>query len=359
MPARDSMRAGAPPELGACTVAVLMGGRSSEREISQVTGREVLAALAQPVPRGEAAGPRRALGVEIDADGLWRVGGEALQACAALERLDDVDVFFLGLHGGEGEDGTIQGLLRACGRPFTGSGVRSSALCMDKHAARLVAERAGLHVAPGVCFSRRDWAERRPELARELAALSSRGWVVKPRCGGSSVNTFVVAAAEELESRVEAVLAAGDDALVEERIAGIEVSCGVLGNHDETLEPLPPVEIRPAPGRFFDYEQKYAEDGARELCPPEGLAAEGSRRVEELALAAHRAAGCDGYSRTDFIVPRAPPRGDEPVMLEINTLPGLTPRSLLPRAAAVRGIDYRRLCLSILASGLRLAGRSP
>ena len=117
---------------------------------------------------------------------------------------------------------------------------------------------------------------------------------------------------------------------------------------------LPPVEIRPR-GAFFDYHEKYSADGALEVCPPSGIGAEACERVRCQALAAHRALGCEGYSRTDFIVPDD---GSEPVFLETNTLPGLTPRSLLPKAAAAAGIDYRTMCLWIAANGIaRNAGR--
>jgi D-alanine-D-alanine ligase len=267
-------------------------------------------------------------------------------------------VFFLGLHGSPGEDGTIQGLLESCGRAYTGSGVRASALCMDKQALRLLASEAGARVAPGVCASRRAWDASAPAITDRILSLSRAGdsearWVVKPRSGGSSVETRVVGAGRELGAAVEAALAVDEHVLIEAFVPGVEVSCGVLGNADEPLRALPPIEIRPADGRFFDYQQKYDADGATELCPAPSLDEAADRRVRALAVLAHEAGGCDGYSRVDFIVP---PGGD-PVLLEVNTLPGLTERSLLPQEAAAEGTSYRDLCLFILERALSRRSR--
>jgi D-alanine-D-alanine ligase len=340
----------APVDLATCTVAVLSGGQSGEREVSLTSARGIVDALAEDVP------PRAVREVEIAADGRWNVNGDWVAAGTALQRLGDVDVFFLGLHGGPGEDGTIQGLLESAGRPYTGSGVRSSALCMDKQALRLLAADAGLCVAPAVCVSRRRWSDERIAVEAGFDALGGARWVVKPRGGGSSVDTFVVGERSALVDAVEGAFADDTHVLVEAFVEGVEVSCGVLGNADEPLQALPTVEIRPAEGRFFDYQQKYdsSGSGAVELCPAESLDAEREQRVRELAARAHEVGGCDGYSRVDFIVPPA----GEPVLLEVNTLPGMTPRSLLPQEAAAVGIEYRALCLYILDRALRRgAGR--
>ena len=350
------MTAGAAPRsLATATVAVLSGGASDEREISLATGRCVVEALRAGSP------PARVVDVEIDAGGDWRLGGEPLPAARALESLAAADVFFLGLHGASGEDGTLQGFLESNGCAYTGSGVRASALCMDKQALRLLAAEAGLRVAPGVCFSRRAWSAEAGAVTDRVLSLippdepgEPGRWVVKPRCGGSSVATRVVGDARELAPAIEGALGVGEHALVEAFVPGVEVSCGVLGNAEDELRALPPIEIRPAEGRFFDYEQKYDPEGAAELCPAPSLDAAADRRVRELALLAHEVGGCDGYSRVDFIVPAA---GD-PVLLEVNTLPGLTERSLLPQEAAVEGMGYRALCLDILDRALRLSRRS-
>ncbi len=365
----------------AVRVAVIGGGASGEREVSLATARGVRGALSAAPdgalheaaratalePASDATAPSAeeldalrvldVLAIELETDGRWSFDGRTLDAAAALDALRDIDVFFLCLHGGAGEDGTLQGLLSASGRRHTGSGVRASALCMDKLALRGLARECGMRVAPGVCLGAGDWRTQRPaELARALS-ISRSGWVVKPRCGGSSVDTAIVHDAKALSLAIERVLAGGDDALVEARVDGVELSCGVLEGANGSRA-LTPIEIQPRDGQFFDYEQKYSTQGAREVCPPENVDARSLRRVQALAERIHRSAGCRGYSRTDFIVPRSTSSAGEtlfgePVLLEVNTLPGLTERSLLPQEAADAGIGYRELCLRILAAALR------
>jgi len=340
-------------EVRGCRVVLLSGGVSGEREVSLATGRGVHAAFEQLRAEPSPLRVSDVRSVEVGRDGRWLVGGESLDAPRAIERLGDVDVYFLCLHGGAGEDGTIQGLLASSGRRHTGSGVRASALCMDKLALRGLARENGLRVAPGARVDAPRWAGQRLVERARLVSLSRSGWVVKPRCGGSSVDTGIVHDLAGLEGAIERVLANGDDALVEARVVGVELSCGVL--EDEQGEPgaLTPIEIQPRDGRFFDYEQKYAADGAREVCPPVSVDPRTLGRVRTLAARIHRLAGCAGYSRSDFIVPRLGGGFGEPVLLEVNTLPGLTERSLLPQEAAVDGINYANLCLRILAAAVR------
>lgn len=334
------------------SIAVLYGGRSSEREVSLTSGRAVLAAL-RSATAGQAA--PRIFAVELGTDGRWSLEGEELAPCEALRRLPADTLFFLALHGGEGEDGTIQGFLELCGRAHTGSALAASALCMDKHQTRLALADAGLKVAPGVLVLHEAWSERRTEELARIQRLGGGDVFVKPNRGGSSLGTSRAQGPEAIAAAVERVLSSGDRALVEARVLGVETTCAVLGNRGTTPRALPPVEIRPRSGQFFDYQEKYDAAGAEELCPPRSLAPELVARVAERALAAHRVAGCDGYSRTDFIVPTAGPGAGEPVALEINTLPGLTPRSLSPLAASVVGIDFPSFCLEIVR--LALAAR--
>jgi D-alanine-D-alanine ligase len=351
----DARRSLGLEEVLAC---VLYGGRSSEREVSLVSGKRMLEALCTPLAAHDRRGPLRALGVEVLPDGRWQVDRRALRIGEALQALDGVDVFVLALHGGEGEDGSLQGALRCAGRAFTGSSVAASAVAMDKVFAREVVAARGLRTAAGRLVARRELETDRARILHELAAWRGAGWVVKPRSGGSSIGCSVVRSPDDLADALAAALAFDEDALVEERIEGIEATSSVLVSPNEGPLALPIVEIRPRAGRFFDYQEKYAADGALELCPPESIAPETCERIGRLALAAHAALSCGGYSRSDFIVPA---QGGEPVFLELNTLPGMTPRSLLPRAAAAVGIDYRTLCLWIVAEGLRrcAARRAP
>ncbi len=324
-------------------VAVVMGGTSGEREVSLVSGRSVLAALERCVLSNALANVSV---IEIDSRGLWVVDGAAHDAAKSLALCRDVHVFFLALHGGAGEDGTVQGLLEASGRRHTGSGVGASAVCMDKAATRGLAASNGLCVAPAALIDSAGFAKDPTAEVQRARALPgcAEGWVVKPRRGGSSVNTHLVTDAALLERAIGLVLQGGDDALVEARIRGIEVSCGVLAARHSEARALPPIEIQHDKERFFDYQQKYSESGAKEICPATSIDDAMKQRVEAAALALHRLCGCAGYSRSDFIVP---PFG-EPVLLEINTLPGLTPRSLLPQEAAAVGITYDELCLALV-----------
>ncbi len=331
-------------------VGVLFGGRSSEREVSLVSGRQILEALSRPSSSEDQRGPRRAIAVEIRQDGSWRVGKRALSLGAALEALDSVDVFFSALHGGEGEDGSLQGVFTCAGKAFTGCGVIASAVAMDKVFAREMVASRGMRVAPGRVVQRQAFEAQRAAILHELCDWRVDGWVVKPRCGGSSVGCSIARSTAELADALRAAFAWEEEALVEALVQGTEMTGGVVVSPDEGPLALPVVEIRPHPGRFFDYQEKYSADGAVELCPPEGAAPSVCERVRSLALLAHTTLRCSGYSRSDFIVPEGE---QEPVFLELNTLPGMTPRSLLPRAAAAAGIDYRTLCLWIAAEALR------
>lgn len=363
-----------PPSLVDRRVAVLAGGTSSERDVSLQSGRNVLATLGA----GEdGLGPGRVDWIEIRADGRWQLGTEAKAVPAALEWLADVDVVFIALHGGSGEDGTLQGLFDSLGQAYIGPGVFASAVAMDKFHSRTLARAAGLSVAKAWLFARHgDPKQLDTDRLKRICAAAPRGLAVKPRCGGSSVGMFRVSEAAELLSAIQAVLADGDDALVEAWIEGREVSCGLLGN--QGMQPLcfTPIGIEPKQGHFFDYQQKYdSEAGAGEFCPPRGLDADCLRAIQAASIQAHQSLRCDGYSRSDFIVPSpgqsaqlasqipsqlgeadpkcteaiAQPEADPaPVFLELNTLPGLTQRSLLPQSAQEQGLGYRHLCLWIL-----------
>jgi D-alanine-D-alanine ligase len=328
-------------------IVVLAGGRSSEREVSLDSSRGIVDALTQ-----DACLPASVTLVEIDTDGRWVVGGEALGPQLAVEQLPPDALYFFGLHGGEGENGTLQAFLEICGMRYTGSGTRASAICLDKARARILFEDAGCRVSPARYITPRDWRMGSAAVLDEVTNLTSGTWYVKPNCGGSSVTMFAVTSAGELSAAIESVLATGDDVLVEAGVPGIEVTCGVIGNQEGELTLLPVVEVHPHEGRFFDYEEKYSESGAVEICPPENLSRQMILALGRHALAAYRAAGCDGYARIDFMVPEM----GAPVILEANTLPGFTSRSLLPLAAAETGVDFRSLCLELCALAITRQG---
>ncbi len=331
-------------------------------------------ALSSAPKEGEAAGPKRVEQIEIDARGRWLVEGVPMHGAAALARLGRMDVWFLALHGGRGENGTIQGLLECAGARYTGSGVAASAVCMDKLAARQVAAALGLAVPAGLLCSLDDWRAAAATVCQRALGMSSSGWVIKPRRGGSSVGTRVVApppgagkleAARLLECELQQAwrdmtpqLASptedreqdGDDLLIEERIEGIEVSCAVLGQ-GASATALPPIEIQPRSATFFDYVEKYSDSGASEYCPVRSLDASAVESVQAASRRIHAGLGCKGYSRSDFIV-RVAHGAASPMYLETNTLPGMTERSLLPKEAAAAGLNFRSLCLWILGQAV-------
>lgn len=333
--------------LRSAEVAVLSGGRSSERDVSVRSGFAVASALRDG---GDGRGPRRVREVLLEADGSWTLGDSNGSAPEILAQLPADAVCFLALHGGEGEDGTVQGLLRAAGRRHTGAGVYTSALCMNKSATKDVLRRSGVASSPGVEISGHEWQARRAAALARCREISDVGWCVKPNSGGSSVATSLETDLAGVEQAVERVLATGDRALVERRVHGIETSCGVLGDADGEVLALMPIEIVPKEGRFFDYEEKYSAEGAQEHCPPLFVPPAACEAIRAGAVRAFRAVAGRSYARIDFMVPRLEDGGfGEPLALEINTLPGMTERSLLPQEAAHAGLSFRDLCLLLLA----------
>jgi D-alanine-D-alanine ligase len=296
-------------------ITVLMGGLSAEREVSLSSGRQVLLALQQAGYDATA----------LDAGPDLRAVIERLQA-------DRPDVVFNALHGRFGEDGAIQGVLDWLGIPYTHSGIRASAVAMDKEAARAVFTAAGLPVAKGGLV--------------EIAALAERDplplpYVIKPVNEGSSFGVEIIRPGCNRRAAVAAAWRFGPHALVEEFIPGRELTVGVLGDRALTVTDITP---NPAVSHgFYDYEAKYASGGSRHVLPAE-IHPFAFAQALEIAVSAHRALGCRGASRTDF---RYDDTGSDPgrlVILEVNTQPGLTPTSLLPEQAAHCGTDFPSLC---------------
>lgn len=331
-------------------IAVLMGGTTGERAVSLASGVEIVAALER---LGHAV-------VTVDLAGkgnvpLWRVGPvgapswQGPGAAALIGPLADVDVFFLGLHGGFGEGGPLQGFLETSGRAYTGSGPAASSLCLDKVLTLLLAESLGLCTARRIVQQPDQSTQAFASAVRELAQQAG-GIVIKPQRGGSSVSTLVLTAEAAtlvaIDQATTAIHADGDRALAEAHVRGVEVTASFL--MQDELCALPLVEIQPKNGRFFDYEEKYSATGAVEICPAVSLTDAQVAAVHAAGRTLVLATGCRGYARVDFIVP---PEG-APVLLEINTLPGMTPRSLFPQAAAAGGLSFDELCAAILKVAL-------
>jgi len=319
------------PSIAGRRIAVLRGGVSAEREVSLNTGEQVMAALRE-------AG---AVALALDTADLGFI--HALRA-------GDFDAAFICLHGRFGEDGTVQGLLEIIGVPYVGSGVLASALAMDKHMSRVVldgAPAAGTPIRMPVC----EVLHRRhaPDAAT-LAVISERlggKVVVKPVSEGSAIGVTIVHEPAELADAIRVAFQLDDTVLVEQFIAGVETTTGVLGNAAPFA--LPTIEIVPE-HEFYDYESKYLPGMSRHIIPAR-IPAAALARCDEIAVAVHALLGCEGMSRSDMIVA---PDG-EVYFLEVNTIPGMTPTSLLPDAARSAGIAFPELCALLVGYALEEA----
>jgi D-alanine-D-alanine ligase len=308
-------------------VAVVCGGSSAEAEVSRVSGRGVAAALRATFPDTTI--------LECDAQ-----IGSALIGSGA-------HVVFPVLHGSPGEDGTFQGFLEVLGLPYVGSGVRASACAMDKVVAKHIFRDAELLVARDAVVSRAD--DLLTMADRLLARLGDR-LVVKPARQGSALGVSFAANRDELVAGLAMALRFDEQALVEARIVGKEVTVAVLERDD--VEALPSIEIRTPENSWYDYEHRYTK-GLSDHVIPAGITAAQEARISEVARRAHLALGCRDLSRADFVVPAA---GD-PVLLEVNTMPGMTPTSLYPDAAQAVGLSFEALVAHLVRRALSRAPR--
>lgn len=347
-------------------IVVLGGGISTERHVSLVSGTSVCKALRSlghqaifvdmflgledfegPLERAfdAADGFCGSVAIERTAPDIQavvasrkykspsRLGKKVLEVCALA------DCVFLGLHGADGEDGKIQAALDLLGVPYTGSGPLGSGMAMDKAVAKRIMESCGVPTPA--------WRELTytgsdiPRLREELPVPCA----VKVVGGGSSIGVSLPETRDELEQALREILSYGGRVLVEEKIRGRELTVPVLGE-----KCLSAIEIVPPEGMTFDYVAKYQSgaEGAREICPAPITGAE-RRLIGEYALRLHKALGLSVYSRTDFILDAE----GRAWCLEVNTLPGMTPNSLIPKAAAMEGLNYPKLCEKIVELSLK------
>ncbi|MCB2183653.1 MAG: D-alanine--D-alanine ligase [Desulfobulbaceae bacterium] len=294
-------------------VALIAGGKSGERDVSLAGAKGVLAALGAE---------------KYDV----RQYDPATDLADLAHDVDSLDVAFVLLHGPLGEDGSMQGFLDLLGLPYQGSGVLGSAIAMDKNLAKILYKQAGLPVADWVMASPADM--ERPERISDRIGFPV---VVKPIRQGSSLGMSIAHDNEELAAGLGQAFAFDDEVMVERFIRGREITGGVVGNED--LRALPLVEVIPgAEHPFFDYTAKYQPGATREICPadlPQGI----TGKAQRYAMTAHRALRLRGYSRTDMMVTE----GGEVFVIETNTIPGMTPTSLLPQAAQAAGISFSGL----------------
>ncbi len=253
----------------------------------------------------------------------------------------EADFAFINMHGSPGEDGLIQAMLETAGCPYQGPGPKGSFLALNKAASKQVFRDNGIHTP--------NWQLLTGPLDEHTEVPLQYPVFAKPNTGGSSVNMGIANNRQELAKLTDIIFAHCDQALLEEYTEGIEITCGILGDR-----PLPTILIKPKPGAlFFDYENKYDANGAEEICPApieESL----SQQIMDLTLQACKALGLTGYSRADFIVDK----NGTPHMLEVNTLPGMTKTSLVPRAAAAIGLSFDDLIAELIRLGLEERGRA-
>ena len=282
-------------------VVVLMGGKSCEREVSLMSGAGVLKNLNK------------------DKYEVW-----GIDVPRELDKLKEKrpDLAFIIMHGKGGEDGEIQGYLETLEIKYTGSGVMASAIGMNKKFFKWVMEQNNILMPKDV-----------------LKAPC----VVKPVCGGSSVGVSIVEEDDQMKKAIELAKKYDKEIIIEEYIKGIEVTCGVWGN--EKVEALPVVEIIPK-NKFFDYESKYSDGGAQEICPAR-LSEEMTKKIQEIADKVFKVIDGKGFARVDMMI-----RGNEIYVLDINTLPGMTPNSLLPKEAKAAGYSYSQMLDKIIELAL-------
>jgi D-alanine-D-alanine ligase len=324
-------------------IAVLLGGTSAEREVSIASGYKIAESLSS---RGhgviaiDTAGSLK----QIEFSGGYKVGKlppdtkslRDLDECYLAEslrgdNLADVDVVFIGLHGGSGEDGTLQALLNLCGVSYTGSDVLASAAAMDKNFSKMIFKAQGIPTPDWILYEKRTL----PAISETKAAVGNKlGYpvVVKPNAQGSTVGLTIVKDEDGIEDALETAFSFGGKVLIEEYIAGRELTVSVVGDYD-----LPVIEIIPE-GGLYNYECKYTAGKSQYVCPAD-LPPEVAQRCKEAGRRAFKALECRDYGRVDF-------RMDENhklYCLEVNTLPGMTPTSLVPKAMKAIGIEFDEL----------------
>lgn len=302
-------------------VALLAGGTSGEREISIKSGEGARSAL-------ETAG----------FDVTWIDPAEKEDIKRLLD--EHFDVAFLCTHGKGGEDGTLQGMLELFGIPYTCPGVQASAIAMDKSKSKILYEHAGISTSPWMVLYKSDGYD-----IEQIKTIIGAPCVVKAATEGSSIGVVIVQTEDQLESAIEEVFEIDDVIVVEKFITGPEFTCVALGNND--AHALPVIQIVPLKGATYDFESKYADGGSKHICPAP-LDDEQTKLIQDSAVKAHKALGCRGVSRSDFIIDA----DGKAWILETNTIPGMTATSLLPDAAKAAGISFPDLCTQLIEFAL-------
>ena len=320
-------------------VAVLMGGPSSEREISLITGQAIFDNLDRkkylPTP------------VEMTKEGHFFVMGKK-KKLIDLQNKDRkmFDVVFIALHGSPGEDGGVQGMLESLNIKYTGPGVLASALAMNKVFAAQVYTANGLPNPDFVHFDKLSWKRSAEKIMNDIVSKLGFPLVVKPVDQGSAVGVSKVKNQAELKKVIDKTFKLFPWLMAQKFVKGQEATCGVLEKNGQ-LVALPPTHILPNLGEFYDYKSKYAAGGSTHICPAD-FDDTINGQIQNLAIAAHKALNCRGMSRTDIFV------GEDQKLyiLETNTIPGMTPTSLFPEAAGKAGISFGKMLDYIIKASL-------
>ena len=308
-------------DISTAKVAVLMGGRSAERDISLMSGEGVLKALQSKGVNAHAFDPANQTMDQLKQQGFSHA--------------------FIALHGRYGEDGSVQGALELLGIPYTGSGVMASSIAMDKVMTKRIWSAMGLSTPKSVSLAP---DEQSPQAIAAISHTLGLPLIVKPPREGSSIGITKVTTAAGIEAATQLAIQYDPDLLCEEFIDGEELTCPVIGNGIHARA-LPVVRIA-APDGAYDYKNKYFTDDVKYHCPS-GLPEAEEKAIQALVVAAYRALGCRGWGRADIML-RASDR--KPYLLEMNTSPGMTSHSLVPMSARAAGISYEDLCIQLLQS---------
>ena len=301
-------------------VGVVRGGISTEREVSLNTGAEILANLNRDK-------------YEV----FDIVLNKKEEVVDKLKELN-LDFVYIALHGLFGEDGKIQAMLENLGIPYSGPGVMTSAICIDKELTKRLVAGKGVRVAKGISLKKGEMISF--EIVKEK--LGNRV-VVKPNCGGSSIGVSFVESQVDFEKALKLVFSIDNEALIEEVLSGVEISVPVING-----EVFPTLKIEAVAGDYFDYESKYSKGGAREFVFE--FEKEIQDEINKFALDSYNAVKCQAFSRIDFMVVN----GDTPYFIEVNTLPGMTAASLLPKSTASKGYSYSETLDLLIESSINV-----
>lgn len=317
-----------------------MGGPSAEREVSLVTGNAVFNNLDRkkyfPVL------------VEMTKEGIFIAKKDGRKIILDLQNKDrkKFDLIFIALHGAPGENGGVQGMLESLNIKYTGSGVLASALAMNKVYSAQIFAANGLPYPEFIHFKKDGWKHNADKILADAETKIGFPLVIKPVDQGSAVGVSIIKSKDKLKKIIDKTIKKFPWLMAQKFISGHEATCGVLEINGAPTA-LPPTHILPNFGEFYDYNSKYQAGGSRHICPAD-FSAEINGQIQKLAIMAHKALGCRGMSRTDIFV-----AGDDKLyIIETNTIPGMTPTSLFPEAAAKAGIDFCRMLKYIISASL-------